>query len=207
MPSAARNRGRRAPHSALFHARPRRSTGVLRFPQRGLVAVTEHADGAPPMATSSRPKVAAIITEYRRRAHADVIVSKLLDGYDLDGTVVKPSVDVVSMYVDQFPPGDLSRPFSVFFKVPIFPTIAEALTLGGSSLAVDGVVLVGEHGDYPENERGQHLYPRRRFFEACTDVFRQTGRSVPVFCDKHLSWNWENARWMVDTARELGFPF
>ena len=42
----------------------------------------------------------------------------------------------------------------------IYPTIAEALTLGGGKLAVDGVVLVGEHGNYPKNEKGQTKYPR-----------------------------------------------
>src|SRR5439155_21281202 len=30
---------------------------------------------------------------------------------------------------------------------------------------------------------------------------------VPVFNDKHLSWKWEWAKAMVDTARKLGFPF
>ena len=45
------------------------------------------------------------------------------------------------------------------------PTIAEALTLGGSKLAVDGVVLVGEHGNYPRNEKGQTKYPRYEFFK------------------------------------------
>ena len=29
----------------------------------------------------------------------------------------------------------------------IFPTIASALCLGGSKLAVDGVLLIGEHGE------------------------------------------------------------
>ena len=37
------------------------------------------------------------------------------------------------------------------------------------------------------------------------DVFRNRGRSVPVFNDKHLSWNWEQALEMVETSRELGF--
>jgi hypothetical protein len=37
-------------------------------------------------------------------------------------------------------------------------------------------------------------------------VFRASGRAVPVFCDKHLSWNPQWADEMVATARELGFP-
>ena len=87
----------------------------------------------------------------------------------------------------------------------IYPTIAEALTLGGSKLAVDGVVLVGEHGNYPRNEKGQTKYPRYEFFEQIVKVFRDSGTSVPVFNDKHLSWNWEWARQMYDTSREMGF--
>ncbi len=88
----------------------------------------------------------------------------------------------------------------------IYPTVAEALTLGGSQLAVDGIVLVGEHGDYPTNEKGQRLYPRYELFQQIVSVFRESGRSVPVFNDKHLSWNWEWAVDMVETARELQFP-
>lgn len=39
-----------------------------------------------------------------------------------------------------------------------------------------------------------------------TDVFRQSGRSVPVFNDKHLSWSFRQAKRMVDISRELRFP-
>src|SRR5262249_43945689 len=35
---------------------------------------------------------------------------------------------------------------------------------------------------------------------------RDSKRSVPVFNDKHLSFSWENAKWMYDQSRELGFP-
>jgi hypothetical protein len=71
--------------------------------------------------------------------------------------------------------------------VPIYPTIAEALMRGTSKLAVDGVVIIGEHGRYPKNERGQTLYPRYKFFKEVVKVFEASGRSVPVFSDKHLS--------------------
>ena len=37
-------------------------------------------------------------------------------------------------------------------------------------------------------------------------VFKDSGRSVPVFNDKHLSWNWEWAKEMYDTSRSMGFP-
>ena len=50
-----------------------------------------------------------------------------------------------------------SEPASFGFKV--YPTIAEALRCGGTKLAVDGVLIIGEHGDYPRNDKGQILYP------------------------------------------------
>jgi hypothetical protein len=87
------------------------------------------------------------------------------------------------------------------------PTIAEALRNGSEQLAVDAVLVIGEHGDYPTNELGQKLYPRYEFFQQVAEVFRQDGRTAPVFNDKHLSWKWQWASEMVDTARSLGFPF
>lgn len=153
------------------------------------------------------PRVAAVVTEYRPLSHADVLVTKLLDGYDLFYTRVEPGIRIASLYTDQVPANDISRHHAQRHGVPIFPTIREALTLGGSTLAVDGVLLIGEHGDYPLNEKGQHLYPRRRFFEETVAVFRESGRVVPVFNDKHLAYNWDDAKWMYDTANEMGIPF
>jgi len=101
------------------------------------------------------------------------------------------------MYTDQVPENDMSRAMAKKHDVPIYPTVREALTLGGASLAVDGVVLIGEHGKYPENERGQILYPRHRLFKDIVDVFRSSGRSVPVFSDKHLSVDWDKAKSVV----------
>ncbi len=153
-----------------------------------------------------KPRVAAIVTEYRPLSHAEVLVNKLLDGYSLFWTPIRPRVEVVSLYTDQVTENDVSRAVAARHNLPIYPTIREALTCGGDSLAVDGVVLVGEHGTHPFNEKGQHLYPRRRFFEETIAVFRESGRVVPVFNDKHLAWSWEDARWMYDTARALDIP-
>jgi len=151
-------------------------------------------------------RVAAIVTEYRRWSHADVIVGKILEGYHMDRQSF-PNLRLVSMFVDQFPKTDMSRALAKQHNFTIYDNIADALTLRGKELAIDGVLLIGEHGNYPRNERGQIQYPRRRFFEATTDVFAKVRRSVPVFSDKHLSVSWADARWMYDRARTLMFPF
>jgi hypothetical protein len=150
--------------------------------------------------------VAAVVTEYRKWSHADVIVGKILEGFLHDGKD-GPDLRVVSMYVDQFPRNDMSRALAKKHGFTIHDTIAKALTLGGDKLAVDGVLLIGEHGDYPENKRGQRLYPRRRFFEETARVFEKSKKSVPVFNDKHLAATWDDAKWMYDRARELHVPF
>lgn len=149
-------------------------------------------------------KVAAVVTEYRKWSHADVILRNLLGGYPDGG---RPGLELVSLYTDQVPKTDMSRELAKRHGFTIYPTIAEALTRGGKTLAVDGVLLIGEHGDYPDNARGQKLYPRRRFFAETVKVFEASGKSVPVFNDKHLAATWEDAKWMADAARRLMVPF
>ena len=154
-----------------------------------------------------RPQVAALVSEYRKYSHGQNIVDRFLYGYGWESGWHRPAVDVVSLYVDQHPENDLSRQrLTDHPKMRQFDTIAEALKQGGSTLAVDGVLLIAEHGDYPKNEKGQTLFPRYEFFRQVVDVFRESGRSVPLFCDKHLSWKWEHAREMVDLSNELEFP-
>jgi hypothetical protein len=155
----------------------------------------------------SPKKIAAIITEYRPNSHADVIVTKFLKGFPTDEGLLPPRVELASMYVDQFAENDLSRHYAAAYHVPIYPSIVKALTLDGQHLAVDGVLLIGEHGDYAWNEKEQHLYPRKYFMEQICGVFATSGRAAPVFNDKHLSYNWPDARWMVDRAAQLGAPF
>jgi hypothetical protein len=154
-----------------------------------------------------RKKIAAIITEYRPNSHADVIVTKFLKGFPTDEGLIPPRVDVASMYIDQFPENDLGVAFAAEHDVPVYPSIVKALTLGGNALAVDGVLLIGEHGDYAWNEKAQQLYPRKYFMEQICGVFATSNRAVPVYNDKHLSYNWHDAKWMVDRAASLGAPF
>jgi len=159
-------------------------------------------------AAASVPKksVAAVITAYEHGLHADVLVGKILEGWKQDGGP-GPALTLASMYVEQFTDRDMARPMAKKHNVPLFGTIEEAVTVGGSSIPVDGVLVIGEHGNYPYNEKGQHLYPRRRFFEGVTDAFVKYAKVVPVFSDKHPGPVWEDAKWIYDRARELKIPF
>ena len=151
-------------------------------------------------------KIAAVITEYWLGSHADVVVGKYLEGYNQDDRPPYPRSKIVSMFTEHVPARDMSRERAKKYNVPIFRTVRDALTLGGDRLAVDGVLLIGEHGDYPVNEKAQTLYPRFDMFLKITDVFRESQRSVPVFNDKHLSFDWRQAQRMVEISRELRFP-
>lgn len=165
-----------------------------------------NANSASPVSPSTPKRIAAIVTVYRPNSHADVLVGKYLEGYNQDDQAPYPTSKIVSIFTEQVPENDMSRDLSKKYNVPIFRTVVDALTLGGDELAVDGVLLVGEHGDYPMNDKAQKLYPRFEMFLKITDVFRQYKKSVPVFNDKHLSWSWRQAKRMVDISRELKFP-
>jgi hypothetical protein len=159
-----------------------------------------------PARAEAKKRVATIVTEYRLNSHADVIAGRLIAGYEYEGKRHEPAVQVASLYTDQVPKNDLSRGLAAKHDVKIYPTVRDTLTLGGNKLAVDGVVLIGEHGDYPDNEKGQKLYPRYRLYQQIVDVFRASGHSVPVYCDKHFSTDWAQAKQMYDETRELRFP-
>ncbi len=154
-------------------------------------------------------KIAAITTVIweGRPSHARTIVGKYLFGYNRNGRPPHPRSEIVSIFTLQTPENDISRDWSRDLGVPWFRTIHEALTLGTGKLAVDGVLLVAEHGDFPFNDKEQKLYPRFELFLEIADTFRRTRQSVPVFNDKHLSFSWHNAKRMYDISKELGFEF
>lgn len=163
------------------------------------------------LAADEKPRaklpVAGVVTVYRKNSHADVIIGKILEGWAQDGGL-GPDLKLASLYVDQIEKNDLSEPLSKKHGFVIAKTIREAITLGTDSIAVAGVLAIGEHGNYPHvPETEQTMYPRRRFFDEIAATFKQCGKVVPVFNDKHLSYSWSDAKHMYDTARELHIPF
>ena len=176
----------------------------------GVGAALTGLSGWPASAEDSAPtkpkSVAAVVTVYGRNSHADVLLTKILEGWQHDGGP-GPALKLASIYIDQPDSSEFGRKLCEKHGVPRFDSIEQAVTVGGKSIPVDGVLSIGEHGNYPVNELGQQLYPRKRFFQEITDTFRKFGRVVPVFNDKHISTVWEDAKWMYDRAVEMKVPF
>ena len=156
---------------------------------------------------SPEKKIAFLGTTVFKHSHAQHFLDRFALGYSMGGIWNEPQIDIASVYIDQFNEGDIGKQRISKYGLKQFPTITEALTLGGDKLAVDGIVIIGEHGKYPQNEKGQTLYPRYQWFKEIVRVFETSGRSVPVFNDKHLSTSWTECQEMVADSRRLQFPF
>jgi hypothetical protein len=191
-------------------------TGMAALTGIGSGAVSQTAGQSPaatnvqqgPAATNGqgRPRIACLVSFWgATRSHADWIVTKLIDGYWWQGAHMPSRIDVVSVYMHQRQTSTLGEKVCKAKGIQVFDSVAAALTLGGTDLAVDGVVIVGEHGDYPITLKGQWLLPRWWIYQQVVKVFEQSQRSVPVFNDKHLSYDWNEAKWMFDKSRELKF--
>ncbi len=161
---------------------------------------------ASPQTTPARPRIAAIVTTYFPRSHAGILVDKFLRGFPTDEGVLPPRTEIASLYIDQIHQDDIGRQVAHEYHIPLYESIRAALTLGGDTLAVDAVLLIGEHGDYPTTPLDQEMLPRRFFFEQIAAVIEHSRRPIPVFVDKHLAYRWEDARWMYETARRLKIP-
>jgi hypothetical protein len=170
--------------------------------------------GGRPRATAAETpgrkiKVAAVVTEFTYRSHAHCILESFLEPYLFNGKKVDPTAEfeVVGLFMDQVPDNDMGRQVAREYGFPVYKTIAEALTLGKGTLQADAVLSIGEFGKYPVNSLGQMEYPRKRFFDEVVAVMEKSGRPVPLFNDKHLSYRWDWAEEMVDTAARLKIPF
>lgn len=164
------------------------------------------AAALPAAAQSGKKKIACVSSTYHVRSHSDNFITRFLEGYWVHERYYEPPFQVMSLWMDQVHPGDIGQRLSQAYGLRQATSIADAITLGTGKLAVDGVVVVCEHGNYPHNEKNQQLYPRYEFFEQIVKVFKESKRSCPVFTDKHLSYDWKKARQMYDWSHELKFP-
>jgi hypothetical protein len=159
------------------------------------------AGGGAVLAASRRARIAAIITVYYRNSHADVFIGNMLRGFYWDGKPHASQLEIAAIHLEQTPSNDIGRAEAARHGIPMKPTVRDAILPG-----LQGVALIGEHGDYPTNEKGQKLYPRYELMEQIVNAYRETGRALPMFVDKHFSTDWKKARQMFDWSRELRFP-
>ena len=107
-----------------------------------------------PAAAAGTKRIAVIATEYRLDSHADVIARRLMKGCEYTrATAANQPCKWFRCIRTRFPHNDLSRGLAAKYGCTIYPTVRQALTLGGDPLAVDSAVLIGEYGKYPDNER------------------------------------------------------
>lgn len=171
-------------------------------------ASAETPRSRPPKRSKPAAKTIALITtKYHYTSHAHHIAGRFLEGYMDNGKHRFPDFTLASAFVEQVGKDDISRDVMKAYNVRVSATPEDALTLGTGKLAVDAVLLVAEHGDYPHNEKGQELYPRHPWFLRIAKVMEASDRVAPVFCDKHLSYDRRKALEMVETARKLKIPF
>ena len=128
-------------------------------------------------------------------------MSRLLDGYRLNGAWHAPRLRVSALYVDQFPFNDQAREQAAEYGIPICPTIAEAVR------NVDGIAIIGEHGNYPRNARGNSMYPRWKHFDQATTAMLAAGKVVPIYHDKYFAYDWADALKIYRRVRERHIPF
>lgn len=159
---------------------------------------------------NSKRSIAVLSTAFHPASHTDVIVSRWIDPFPTDAQYnwSKPRWRIGSLFVAQRKlTTDLTPSVALRHGIPVFDSIQGALCLGGSELAVDAVFLIAEHGDFSDNALRQKLYPRKEYFDEMAAVFEASGRVVPVFFDKHLSWTAAWVEEMHARIRTLGIPF
>jgi len=198
-----RSRAAKAAPSARTKAAVRRPPA----PRPPAPAARSRTSPSPAVNDGSGPlRLAVIATVYTYLSHAQHFADRFLVGYPYEGEWRRSNTKVVSLYVDQKPEGDQSVDRAREFDFEVYSSVSQALCCGGRKLAVDGVLIIGEHGDYPSNELGQIQYPRYEMFKECVKVFEASGRSVPIYNDKHLSYSFDKAQEMVADGHRLGFP-
>jgi hypothetical protein len=157
--------------------------------------------GTAALSKRARTKIAAIVTAYYRNSHADVFLGNMLRGFWWEGRRHESEIEIATMYLAQTPANDIGRAEAAKYGIALMPSVREAIVPG-----IHGVALIGEHGDYPTNAKGQKLYPRYELMEQIVQAYRASGHALPTFVDKHFSTEWDKAKRMFQWSRELKFP-
>src|SRR5207237_5651178 len=98
-------------------------------------------------------KVAAVVTEYRKWSHADVILRNLLDGYP-GGK--RPDLELVSLFTDQVPKGDMSRDLAKKHGFKIAPPTPAPPTPATGNPPFEAFLPTGEPGRSRDTKKARN---------------------------------------------------
>lgn len=161
--------------------------------------------------SGGRPRFAAVVNEFWSGSHADLIVGRLHDGYEVLWTPTDPLCELASLYVLDPGPTDLGASRTQEWGLGSAGSLAEALSAQGTGVDVDGVVLIAERNPRsgrPEefDGRGRPKDRRHEMFMQVAAECERSGRRVPVFLDKHLGNSWAEISEIYATSRRLSIP-
>ena len=117
-------------------------------------------DALPPP-DGPKKRIAAITTAYFKYSHADDIITKFIEGY-ADRRAASPAAlrGREPARSSSSPRRDIGRGMAARYGIPLFDSArGGADARAARELAVDGVLLIGEHGDYPHQREGAAALP------------------------------------------------
>jgi hypothetical protein len=156
----------------------------------------------------SQPHLAAIVDEYWPGSHADQIVSRLNNGFELMWVPMKGSASVSTLYVNH---RDGRKAAARQVRPDLHSSIEGALVAARDGPGLDGVVIVPERNKrsgrpVPLDARGHPDDLRRRYFDTVASYLEGSNLRVPVYLDKYLGNTWADAIHVYETSRRLGLP-
>ncbi|MBT8159710.1 MULTISPECIES: hypothetical protein [Arthrobacter] len=164
-----------------------------------------------PTGRSGRPRFAAVVNEYWSGSHADLVLGRLHEGYELLWTPSEPLCELASLHVLDPGPADLGAQRIGQWGVRAAGSLGDALSATGAGIDVDGVVLIAERNPRsgrPEefDRRGRPQDRRYEMFMQVAAECERSGRPVPVFMDKHLGNTWAEISEVYQTSCRLSIP-
>jgi hypothetical protein len=172
-------------------------------------ALLAGAAGPGPGAPAPAKRIAFLIDSWHPVSHADVIGTRLLEGYRVGDRRLSSPVTVSSLLQIEPRGENLAKDLAARYGMRLATTVSEALLDDPRApqprLAVDGV-LIAVRTPLPGRDASAEPSGQFRLFRDTMAIFDRTGSRVPVFVDKNLAATWEESQAIVAEAGRRGVP-
>lgn len=175
-----------------------------------LVLLVEGRTSAAGQAAISQKRIAFIVESWYPASHAEVIGTRFLEGYRVGATAYPAPLRIVSVFSDAPRAQDRTRELAAKYGFRVAGSVAEALLDDPQSarprLIADGV-LIATREEVPRT--GSQLASPTSRLQVVREVLRildQVGARLPIFVDKMLAANWQDAQTIVTEAGRRTIP-